>query len=181
MFRCLNDISLSIHITQMCVYVCVHHTFSLTVVSPEHSNVAVTLVSLTYFRMQLSPWEITYVISVECHQNSFSLKFPSPELTHSRFREIPIFNNLYFSFSLNTGPLVLEAGSCGGFLAVSSLWSFCRCKGLYYTGKDQRGGEKCENINYAKTTFFRNSRLFRWREFHKLFKKRKCLRGKKTC
>lgn len=117
MFRCLNDISLSIHITQMCVYVCVHHTFSLTVVSPEHSNVAITLVSLTYFRMQLSPWEITYVISVECHQNSFSLKFPSPELTHSRFREIPIFNNLYFSFSLNTGPLVLEAGSIFVLLA----------------------------------------------------------------
>lgn len=41
----------------------------------------------------------------------------------------------------------MEAGSRGGFLAVSSLWSFCRCKGLYVTlGKTKEEREKCANL-----------------------------------
>lgn len=41
----------------------------------------------------------------------------------------------------------MEAGSRGGFLAVSSLWSFCRCKGLYVIlGKTKEEREKCANL-----------------------------------
>lgn len=41
----------------------------------------------------------------------------------------------------------MEAGSRGGFLAVSSLWSFCRCKGLYVIlGKTKEEKEKCANL-----------------------------------
>lgn len=49
----------------------------------------------------------------------------------------------------------MAAGSCGGFLAVSSLRSFCRCEGLYYTGKNRSvcvcgGGGTCENASCAE-------------------------------
>lgn len=41
----------------------------------------------------------------------------------------------------------MEAESRGGFLAVSSLWSFCRCKGLYVIlGKTKEEREKCANL-----------------------------------
>lgn len=50
---------------------------------------------------------------------------------------------------------------------------------ILYWERPKRGGEKCENINYAKTAFFRNSRLFGWREFHQLVEKKKCLRERK--
>lgn len=46
--------------------------------------------------------------------------------------------------------MVLEAGSCGGLLAVSGVWSFCRCKGLYYTGKDQRGEKNVKILTMQK-------------------------------
>ncbi|XP_049719184.1 S-adenosylmethionine mitochondrial carrier protein isoform X3 [Elephas maximus indicus] len=64
-----------------------------------------------------------------------------PNPAHSLFYSF-LFGPVSFMGILKSA-LVLEAGSCGGFLAVSSLWSFRRCKGLYYTGEDQSGGEKC--------------------------------------
>lgn len=82
------------------------------------------------------------------YQNSFSLKFPShvkPTAGSDKLKD-----RITFFFSFHTGPLVVAARSCGGFLAVSSLWSFCRCKGLYYTGKNQSGGRECENARCAE-------------------------------
>ncbi|ERE66597.1 hypothetical protein H671_8g19305 [Cricetulus griseus] len=45
--------------------------------------------------------------------------------------------------------LVMATGSHGGFLAVSSLRSFCRCRGLYYPEKAKVGGEY-ENASCAE-------------------------------
>lgn len=50
--------------------------------------------------------------------------------------------------------------------------AFAGAKDYIILGKTKEGGEKCENINYAETTFLRNSRLFRRRAFHWLRKER---------
>lgn len=75
----------------------------------------------------------------------------------------------------------MEAGSRGGFLAVSSLWSFCRCKGLYVTlgkTKEERG-KMCKSIKYSRTTFLCNSSLFRRKRIQLLFGNRKVSKGKR--
>lgn len=61
----------------------------------------------------------------------------------------------------------MEARTRGGFLAVGSLWSICRCKGLYVIlgnieEEKQGGGTECNSMKASEAAaFFYNSGLFR--------------------
>lgn len=61
----------------------------------------------------------------------------------------------------------MEARTRGGFLAVGSLWSICRCKGLYVIlgnieEEKQGGGTECNSMKASEAAaFFYHSGLFR--------------------
>lgn len=63
------------------------------------------------------------------------------------------------------GSLVMEAGPYARFLAVCSLWSFCRCKGLY-VNPGMRGGHTWEGeisetvLSSFDAAFFHKDGLF---------------------
>lgn len=55
MFHCIKD--------DIFILICACMKYSLKIISFEHTSVTLALIPLTYFRMQLSPWE-----NHLCHQ-----------------------------------------------------------------------------------------------------------------
>uniref|UniRef100_A0A3B3QLR3 Mitochondrial S-adenosylmethionine carrier protein n=1 Tax=Paramormyrops kingsleyae TaxID=1676925 RepID=A0A3B3QLR3_9TELE len=86
-----------------------------------------------------------------------------PRLREHRAQRDPLLPGAVSSLGVPQEPLVTEAGSHAVFLASCSMWSVCRCGGLYAAlemgagGEGARGKRKARSLQFTGSTFLQNS------------------------